>query len=144
MATTYDGKPIAEEAPFGAAIVVYRRRGSRLEFLLLHRAHNGPTYEGDWAWTPPAGSRQPGEDPVECAKRELLEETGLELALTLTPHGGEQWLVFVAEASCDVPVVLDEEHDRHEWVECSAAIARCRPATVSSQLGRVWTELSRR
>lgn len=27
-------------------------------------------------WEIPAGTLQPGEDPLECAKRELLEETG--------------------------------------------------------------------
>ena len=35
----------------------------RDEFLLLHRvAPGGPDYEGEWAWTPPAGARQPRED----------------------------------------------------------------------------------
>lgn len=29
------------------------------------------------SWEVPAGTSEPGEDPVECARRELAEETGL-------------------------------------------------------------------
>ena len=60
-ATTYDGEPIAEDAPFGATVVVYRRVGDGLELLVLHRAHDGPDHEGDWAWTPPAGAGKPAK-----------------------------------------------------------------------------------
>ena len=79
LRTTWDGLPISEEPPFGATVVVYRHNGARLEILLLHRAHHGPDYVGDWAWTPPAGSRLPDEPIEACARRELLEETGLDL-----------------------------------------------------------------
>ncbi len=33
---------------------------------------------GEFLWEIPAGTRVPGEDPLACAKRELLEECGLE------------------------------------------------------------------
>ena len=85
--TTHDGQPITPDPPFGASIIVYRRTGDQVEFLILHRAHHGIAYEGDWAWTPPAGARWPGEPPDEGAQRELKEETGLETPIQPTNHG---------------------------------------------------------
>src|SRR5215469_18151217 len=75
---TWDGLPVAPDEPYGAAVVVRRPGPSpdRAEYLVLHRAHRGPGYEGDWAWTPPSGSRQPGESVLPGAIRELAEETG--------------------------------------------------------------------
>ncbi|KAF1047818.1 hypothetical protein [Xylophilus sp.] len=46
-ATTYDGQAVSPDPPFGASIVVYRKSPSGIEFLLLHRAHQGPDYEGE-------------------------------------------------------------------------------------------------
>jgi 8-oxo-dGTP pyrophosphatase MutT (NUDIX family) len=116
---------------------VYRRTQPGLEFLILHRAHEGPTYEGDWAWTPPAGARFPAEAPDACARRELYEETKLQLTLEPTQHGSVDWLVYVAEAPSDAIVVLDSEHDRFEWVASSHAVARCQPDQVSAQVRAV-------
>jgi 8-oxo-dGTP pyrophosphatase MutT (NUDIX family) len=42
-----------------------------MEHLLLHRAHHGPDFAGDWAWTFPAGCRQPGERVYLSVLREL-------------------------------------------------------------------------
>ncbi len=70
-ATTWDGKPISPEPPFGASVVVYRRGAAGVEFLILHRAHSGPEFDGDWAWTPPSGARLPHEPILACAEREL-------------------------------------------------------------------------
>jgi 8-oxo-dGTP pyrophosphatase MutT (NUDIX family) len=139
--TTYDGLPIATEPPFGAAIVVYRRVAPGLEFLILHRAHGGPDFEGDWAWTPPAGARQPNETPDACAKRELYEETKLELPLQLIAHGSADWLLYMAEAPADALVVLDAEHDRFEWVAADSAARLCQPDRVSAQVRAVAASL---
>lgn len=131
--TTWDGLPISPEPPHGATIVVYRRRegpAEGIEFLILHRAHEGPDYAGEWAWTPPSGSRLPGEPVDSCARRELLEETGLALPLQPVRPGGEIWAVYYAEAPRDVVVMLDAEHDRYEWVSVEDALARCLPAVV--------------
>jgi 8-oxo-dGTP pyrophosphatase MutT (NUDIX family) len=132
-ATTYDGEPIAPDPPFGATVVVFRRGVGGLELLLLHRAHNGPGYEGDWAWTPPAGARKPGEDPHACARRELKEETGLEITIRPTPLAGD-WPAYEGEASSDASVVLDGEHDRFAWLAPGEALARCRPDIVAEQV----------
>jgi 8-oxo-dGTP pyrophosphatase MutT (NUDIX family) len=132
--TTYDGVPVAQERPFGASVIVYRQAEGGLELLLLHRAHGGPDFEGDWAWTPPAGARQPGEEPDAAAARELLEETGLRLPMRRICDGSGDWLVYAAEAAGDCSVVLDAEHDRFEWVPAERAPARCRPEQVAWQL----------
>jgi len=131
--TTYDGEPIAEDPPFGATVVVYRRVDAGIELLVLHRAHDGPDYEGDWAWTPPAGARKPGEELDACACRELKEETGLEIPIRPAPLAGD-WPAYQAEAPADVTVVLDAEHDRFMWLEPAEALARCRPAIVADQI----------
>ncbi len=133
---TYDGLPIAQDEPYGAAIVV-RRAGaagdSPPEYLVLHRAHHGPTYEGDWAWTPPSGSRQPGESVLAAARRELTEETGLVAAATdlrvLDLSGA--WARFGLDVQARTVARIDPEHDRFEWLPAGDAADRCRPAAVA-------------
>ncbi len=44
--------------------------------ILLGRRKNA---HGDGDWAPPGGHLEFGETPIQCAKRELLEETGLTL-----------------------------------------------------------------
>ena len=140
---TWDGTPIADDDPKGASVIVYRFGEGTCHVLLLHRAAFGPDYEGDWAWTPPSGARQPGEDPEEGALRELKEESGLDGHLRMTECGSEAWHVYALEVAVEEEVVLvDPEHDRFEWVEIDAAIERCAPMIVSDQLRRFrqWVE----
>jgi len=126
---TYDGLPIAPDEPYGAAIVV--RRAAR--YLILHRAQHGPAYEGDWAWTPPSGSRQPGEAVLGAALRELTEEAGFVAApadLRVLDLSG-RWVRFGLEVAASTQARVDPEHDRFDWVDPAEAIARCRPAAVA-------------
>ena len=134
--TTWEGKPISPRPPYGATIVVYRQNQGYLEYLILHRAYNSPSYEGDWAWTPPSGARYPGEPVSECAVRELKEETGLVLQLEQTPHGTEDWYVYISEARVADQIVLGLEHDRYEWASLEEAVRRCQPEKVSSAIQR--------
>jgi 8-oxo-dGTP pyrophosphatase MutT (NUDIX family) len=127
----WDGTPVAEEPPFGAMVVVFRRRRSRTELLVLHRRAAGPAgFDGDWAWTPPSGARRPQEAIASCATRELAEETGLKLPCVRVDGGGD-WAIFVAEAPPDTIVTLDDEHDGSRWLPPVEALAACRPATVA-------------
>ena len=130
--TTWDGKLIAEDAPFGATIVVYRERAGKFEFLLLHRNHEGPDYEGDWAWTPPSGARYPGESIEQCAQRELTEEVGLDLELNNVPDNSVEWQTFVAKVGDNATITLSTEHDRYEWMEIAPALAMCKPQAVAN------------
>ena len=127
MKTTWDGVAVSQDPPSGASVVVYRRAGRSVEYLLLHRAHAGPRFECYWAWTPPSGARQPGEDIVECARRELFEETRLCLDIWRTNAGDDNWVVFAAEAPAEAEVRLDEEHDRYDWLTLEDALSRTAP-----------------
>ncbi|HEY3549647.1 MAG TPA: NUDIX domain-containing protein [Gaiellaceae bacterium] len=133
MEKTWDGLPVAPERPFASCVVVWRG-GREREFLVLHRAHFGPDFAGDWAWTPPSGARQPGESPDEAAARELREETGLELPLRRIDSPNPDLALYVAEAPCDAEVVLDAEHDAHRWLSLEAAAELCLPETVADGL----------
>jgi 8-oxo-dGTP pyrophosphatase MutT (NUDIX family) len=127
---TWDGERMARDNPLAATVLVRRGEG----ILILHRAHEGPDYAGDWAWGPPAGARHPGEDPLACARRELLEETGLMLDLKPLPAVDEVVAVYAAEAPPDTVIQLSDEHDAYRWVSLDVAIALCRPARVADQL----------
>ncbi len=144
---TWDGQPIATEPPYGAAIIVYRRAGynrrkktpcelaPEYEFLILHRSYGGTGYEGAWAWTPPSGARQPGEDIEACAARELKEEVGLMfLPLHRTDCGQADWVVYTVQVDAEATLRLSLEHDRCEWVCLEEAARRCQPQNVSEQI----------
>jgi 8-oxo-dGTP pyrophosphatase MutT (NUDIX family) len=131
---TWDGLPIAPEQPHGAAVIVRRPAAADMhEFLILHRAHHGPEYAGDWAWTPPSGSRQPGESVLVSALRELTEESGLSAVaadLAALDLGGP-WVRFRLDVPAGAQARLDHEHDAFAWLPAAEAIARCQPAVVA-------------
>jgi 8-oxo-dGTP pyrophosphatase MutT (NUDIX family) len=126
--TTWDGEPISREPPHGATIVLASRAPEGWRYVLLHRAHHGPDYNGDWAWTPPSGSRKPGEALAACAARELEEETGLRATPQPVRTQDVGWAVFALEVPWGTQVTADgTEHDRLEWVTYDEARRRCRP-----------------
>ena len=59
-------------------ILVYKRRGDRLEVLLVHPG--GPFWKNKetGAWSIPKGEPQEGEELLSAARRELREEIGLD------------------------------------------------------------------
>ena len=140
---TWDGLPVSSDPPHGCSVVVFRWVDEALELLLLHRRHHGPEYEGDWAWTSPSGARLPGEPIAECARRELAEETGLELPIQPTACGTVEWHLYVAEAPLDAYIVLDIEHDRFEWLSTEEALPRISPEQVWHPLARAVALLTR-
>jgi RimJ/RimL family protein N-acetyltransferase/8-oxo-dGTP pyrophosphatase MutT (NUDIX family) len=140
---TWDGLEVAAEDPRGSTVVVRRPAGDTFfEYLLLHRAHEGPDHDGDWAWTAPAGARQPGEVVYPAALRELAEEAGI-IGVELLPvdlgrrqpwDGAGTWAVFVADVPAGTPVdLVDPEHDRYEWVPADEAAARVLPSWVAER-----------
>jgi 8-oxo-dGTP pyrophosphatase MutT (NUDIX family)/RimJ/RimL family protein N-acetyltransferase len=140
VSRTWDGQPIATEDPTGSSVIVRRRnRTGDVEVLLLHRAHEGPDYAGDWAWTSPAGARQPGEPVYSAALRELAEEAGISGQRLWPVDLSGRWAVFVTDVAADIEIdLVDPEHDRWEWVSPEEASTRVLPAQVSgSQFSRV-------
>jgi len=63
-----------------AGILLYRRRASGLELLLVHPG--GPFWakKDAGAWSIPKGEYAQGEDPLAAARREFEEETGMRVA----------------------------------------------------------------
>jgi predicted NUDIX family NTP pyrophosphohydrolase len=60
-----------------AGILLFRRISSHLEVMLVHPG--GPFWakKDEGAWSIPKGEFEAGEDPLEVARREFEEETGL-------------------------------------------------------------------
>lgn len=135
---TWDGLEIAADRPTGSTVVV-RRRGSRgeTEVLVLHRNARGPGFEGDWAWTSPAGCRQPGEAVLPGALRELSEEAGLDGLAPWAVDLSGAWSCFAVDLPDDGRVeLIDPEHDRFAWVSPDQAAGMVLPAFVAAQQGK--------
>jgi predicted NUDIX family NTP pyrophosphohydrolase len=66
--------------PTSAGLLMFRRKGNSLEFLLVHPG--GPFWENkdDGAWTIPKGEAQPNEDLLSRAQIEFKEELGIKPA----------------------------------------------------------------
>jgi predicted NUDIX family NTP pyrophosphohydrolase len=62
-----------------AGILLYRRRNSGVEVLLVHPG--GPFWanKDEGVWSVPKGLYAPAEDPLAAARREFAEETGARL-----------------------------------------------------------------
>jgi aminoglycoside 6'-N-acetyltransferase len=145
-ARTWDGVAIASDDPVGVVVVVRRPApNGEPEFLLLHRAHEGEEYAGDWAWTSPAGCRQPGEPVYSAALRELAEEAGLvgfklwPVDLSWRVPTGPVWALFALDVPEGTVVdLVDPEHDRFEWLSAEEALERVLPRHVGQrQIERV-------
>lgn len=109
---------------------LFRRRGRRVEWLVLRRAKGRRRLPG--VWQPVTGGRRRFESSFGCARREVREETGLEprrwWALetpTLLYDAGRDVVevlpLFVAEVRPRDAVRLSSEHDAHAFVSAREA-----------------------
>jgi predicted NUDIX family NTP pyrophosphohydrolase len=64
-------------AKHSCGLLMYRRHAGTLQVFLAHPGGPYFTRKDDGVWTIPKGELEAGEDPLACAKREFLEETGL-------------------------------------------------------------------
>jgi 8-oxo-dGTP pyrophosphatase MutT (NUDIX family) len=113
---------------------LYVLRGVRggLECLVLRRAPGGRC---PGSWEAVHGHIEPGEAPADAARRELLEETGLQpermynlsRVETFYQHRLDEVAlvpVFAAFVASDAVVRTGTEHDAHEWLDPAGARRR--------------------
>lgn len=87
--------------------------------LLQHRA---PWSHGGDSWGVPGGARHEAETPLQAARRETVEETGLDLTDLvvvgehLADHGVWTYRTFVATVPAARPVVAERESLDLRWV----------------------------
>ena len=99
---------------------MYRVRKGALEVFLVHPG--GPYWANRdlGAWSIPKGEYDPPEDPLEAAKREFEEETGLVATgrfLPLTPlkqRSGKVISVWAFKGDCD-PTTVNSNSFTMEW-----------------------------
>lgn len=60
-----------------AGLILFRTRNEKLELLLVHPGGPFWSRKDDGAWFIPKGELAEGEEPLDCAKREFEEETGM-------------------------------------------------------------------
>jgi 8-oxo-dGTP pyrophosphatase MutT (NUDIX family) len=104
---------------YGLAAVVYAERDGQI--LLLKRA--GGALSGQWFL--PGGAVEPGELPEVAARRELIEESGLDIdgelelvgAYPIWVYGGDCLQLSYRGALADGDVVVSDEHDGARWVD---------------------------
>ena len=104
---------------YGIGTSVYVKNGDG-EILLLKRA--GGAAKGSWYI--PGGGLDEGETTEECARRELMEETGLVVdgpmqLVAVTPmfaYGHDMFLVAYAADYTGGDVKLSHEHEGFRWL----------------------------
>ena len=101
-----------------ASVVV--SHGGRV--LLQKRAHD----PGAGLWTFPGGFLEVGETPEQGARRETLEEVGLDvepqrlLGVYARPHVGIVLVVYEGESASDAAFVGDAESTEVRWYDADA------------------------
>ena len=103
-----------------AGILMYRRTGPSLEFLLVHPG--GPFWrtKDEGAWSIPKGEMDEEEDAAVAACREFLEETGIAVTGPLEPlgdirqRGGKRVTAFAVEGDLDVDAIKSNKFEI-EW-----------------------------
>jgi predicted NUDIX family NTP pyrophosphohydrolase len=138
--------------PQSAGLLLYRRTDAGIEVLLAHPG--GPFWAArdEGAWSLPKGETDPGEDPLDAARREFEEEVGvtppdgpfIDLG-TARLRSGKRVLAWAAEGelepatqrSTEVPVewpphsgrrIMVPEVDRVAWFGPAEARRRLNPA----------------
>ena len=102
---------------FGAAGLLAGAPGPYV--LLQHRA---PWSHGGDTWGVPGGARARAETAEQAARRETVEETGLDLAGLVVladhvaDHGTWSYTTFVATVPDRLPVVAERESVALRWV----------------------------
>ena len=112
-----------------AGILMFRRRGDKIEFLLAHPGGPLFVHKDKGHWTIPKGEAAPGEDLLTRARIEFAEEVGLEpmgpyLPLgTIKQKGGK--IVHAWAVEGDLPPGFVQRPTLSSWSGHHAP-ARCK------------------
>jgi predicted NUDIX family NTP pyrophosphohydrolase len=104
-----------------AGLLMFRQRAGVLEVFLVHPG--GPYFRNkdEGAWTIPKGQIEPGEEPLDAACREFVEETGLSPQgpyLPLAPvrqKGGKTVMGWAFRGDVADPVTIRPNRFTIEW-----------------------------
>jgi predicted NUDIX family NTP pyrophosphohydrolase len=145
-----------------AGLLVYRKTGGQVEFLLAHPG--GPFWKNKdaGAWTIPKGEIQAGEESLLAAKREFKEELGVDLKgefielTAIKQKAGKIVRAWAVEADVDLSKVKSNtfsmewppgsgrtvefpEVDKVAYFEFEAAREKMNPAQIGllEQVGRL-------
>jgi predicted NUDIX family NTP pyrophosphohydrolase len=106
--------------PPSAGILLFRRRETVLEVLLIKPGGPYWQHKDAGAWMIPKGMIEPDETPAEAALREFEEETGSRLTAVpfelarVRQAGGKSVTAFAAEGDLDVAALRSIEFEM-EW-----------------------------
>ncbi len=134
-----------------AGILAFRRKGGKIEVLLVHPG--GPFWHNKdlGAWSIPKGEYEAADDPEDAARREFREELGVEMTDHLFPlgeirqRGGKAVKAFAVETDVEVEDFQSNtfeiewpprsgrrqafpEIDRAQWFDLAAARSRINEA----------------
>ena len=126
----YPAAPVTTLRSTHVEVYLFRRRGKRVEFLLLRRVPTRPTLPG--VWQPVTGKRRLRERMLAAAMREVREETGFKPkrwwaleTMTIYPDVLVEAIMalplFAAEVPAGAQVRLSREHDASKWVPAPEA-----------------------
>lgn len=108
-----------------AGILLFRRRGRGIELFLVHPG--GPFFAGkdEGSWSIPKGLVDEGEEPLQAARREFLEETGTDLDAcargapidlgTVRQKGGKIVHAFAIEGDWPEGAAIESNTFSLEW-----------------------------
>ena len=136
-----------------AGILLYRFSEDALQVFLAHPG--GPFWQkkDDGWWTIPKGEIQENESPLDAAKREFFEETGIRVDghfQRLTPvrqKSGKVVMAFALEGNCDASAIrsnlFELEHppksgimksfpeiDKADWFQVKDAKRKLLPSLI--------------
>ena len=103
-----------------AGLLLFRRKGRRLDLFLAHPGGPFWAQRDLGAWTIPKGVIDPGEDPLAAAQREFREETGIVPTGPYLPLGsirqraGKTVHGWAWEGDAD-PSIIESNTMRCEW-----------------------------
>ncbi len=104
-----------------AGLIMYRQGDQGIEIFLAH--HGGPFFKNkdEGSWTIPKGLIEAREDPLEAAKREFEEETGIKPASPFIPlgdvkqKGGKRVLAWAFRGNIPEDYEPDSNFFKMEW-----------------------------